>query len=79
MNFNNKDDNKVYDFEQLGYNFDVNQAFKMKKDFYSKHLTKYMGDTVPLAIETVQSLQTDKNSLVFSNQNLLNPNSSFSI
>jgi hypothetical protein len=31
----------------------VNQAFKMKKDFYSKHMTKYMGDTVPLAIETV--------------------------
>jgi len=25
----------------------------MKKDFYSKHLSKYMGDTKPVAFETV--------------------------
>ena len=49
----------------------------MKKDFYSKHLTKYMGDTIPLAFETVQSLQLDKNSSTFSPRLTLNPASSF--
>lgn len=75
--FNNKKDSKAYDFEQLSQNFDVNQAFKMKNDFYSKHLTKYMGDTKPVAFETVQSLQIDKNSSAFTHRLTLNPDSSF--
>jgi hypothetical protein len=47
----------------------------MKKDFYSKHNSKYMGDTKPLAFETVQSLQLDKNSSTFSPRLTLNPDS----
>jgi hypothetical protein len=49
----------------------------MKKDFYSKHLSKYMGDTKPVAFETVQSLQLDKNSSTFSPRLTLNPDLSY--
>jgi hypothetical protein len=46
----------------------------MKKEFYSKHLTKYMGDTIPISHETVKSLNIDNKDSIFSPRLINNTN-----
>ena len=36
------------------------QALKAKKEFYSKHMTKYMGDIMPLSLDTIEKLPVEK-------------------